>query len=132
QLAARGVVCFRESLAKSASDLPNSVFDKPASQAEEGFEALLRRDSTEAALTPHELLLELRTQMARWCGAARSAEGLEELSEQLVKLQEQAQRVSVRGRSSGCNPDAVLAASLDDALALARAVVSSASWRDAL
>ena len=39
QSAARGVLGYRAQLAKSAFDLPNSVFDRPTSDAEAEFES---------------------------------------------------------------------------------------------
>jgi succinate dehydrogenase / fumarate reductase flavoprotein subunit len=130
QLAARGVVCFRESLSKSACDLPKSVFDKPANIAEQDLGDQFKREADRDGMGPHELLAILRSEMARLCGVSRSAEGLEALAERLVELQQKCQRVSVNGPSTGHNPDALVAATLNDQLVLARAVVNSALWRE--
>jgi succinate dehydrogenase / fumarate reductase flavoprotein subunit len=131
QLAARGVVCFRESLAKSAFDLPKSVFEKQTALAESEFEALFGRESKNGD-SPQRVLDELRKALARSLGTNRSGEGLEALAERVNRLAEQAERVSISGPRGGWNQDALLAASLKDIFALAQAIVSSALWRDAL
>ncbi len=129
QMAARGVVCYRESLEKSAFDLPKSLFEKPASVAEAEFEQLFKQESKGSNDGPHTLLAELREQMALKCGARRDAEGLEELEQSVARLLDRSKQVSVNGPTTGWNQDALALASLGDALILAKAVVSSALAR---
>lgn len=128
--AARGVVAHRASLEKSAFDLPKSVFEKRAAEAESEFEALFKREATPTGDHPHGLLRELRAAMARGCGPRRNADGLEELQEQLGELGRRLSRASVRGPGTGWNQDALLLASLPDSLTLARCIVSAALARE--
>ena len=129
QRAARGVVAYRAALDKSAFDLPKSVFDKRATEAEADFEALFKREASKDADHPHALFEELRQALARGCGPRRSADGVEALPEQLDKLEHRVARASVRGPSVGWNQDALALASLPDSLALARCIASGALAR---
>jgi len=129
QRAARGVVAYRSALEKSAFDLPKSVFEKRASEAEADFEALFKRDGSEKADHPHALFEELRGALALGCGPRRNADGLEGLQEQLDKLDRSIAHATLRGPSAGWNQDALLLASLPDSLALARCIASAALAR---
>lgn len=130
QLATLGVLGFRGALEKSAFDLPKSLFDKSAASAESDFETLVRREAKPDSPTPRAWLGQLKKQMTKYCVNARHADGLEELGETLNGLQKQLKKVTVSGPVTGWNQEAVLAASLEDILTLARAVVASTSWRE--
>jgi len=130
QRAARGVVAYRAALDKSAFDLPKSVFEKRATEAEGDFEALFKREAGANADHPHALLAELQAAMTRGAGPKRSAEGLEDLQETLGKLEARVSRATVKGPSSGWNQDALLLASLPDSLALARCIATAALARE--
>lgn len=128
--AARGLVAYREALDKSAFDLPKSVFEKRATDAENEFEALFKRDAAADSDHPNALLAELQSAVARGCGPRRSAEGIEELQENLGELERRVGRATVRGSNVGWNRDAMLLASLSDSLAVVRCVVSAALARE--
>ncbi len=128
--AARGAIAHRAALEKSAFDLPKSVFEKRATEAENEFEALFKRDSAADADHPHALLAELRMAMASGAGPRRDADGLIDLVERLGELERRVGRATVRGTNVGWNQDALLLASLPDSVALARCIASAALARE--
>jgi succinate dehydrogenase / fumarate reductase flavoprotein subunit len=130
QRAARGVIAYRDALKKSAFDLPKSVFEKRATEAESDFEALFKRESRGSGEHPHALFEELKLALTRGCGPERSAEGLEELQETLELLEQKLARATLRGPSVGLNQDALALASLPDSLSLARCIQAAALARD--
>lgn len=130
RLAARGVVAHRAALEKSAFDLPKSVFEKRATEAENEFDALFKREAASEADHPHALLAELRAAMAQGAGPRRDAEGLERLLTKLGELEDRVGRAIVRGTNVGWNRDALLLASLPDCLAVARCIAGAALARE--
>jgi succinate dehydrogenase / fumarate reductase flavoprotein subunit len=132
-LAARGIMAYRDSLTRSAFDLPGSLFERAEKRASERCDALLAeaRARHGSASTVFGLQAELSTLMNRAAGLDGEPPGLHELSQQLDSLSTQLGSVRVGDASARLNQSALALRETADLLLVARLVIESGAHRSA-
>lgn len=130
-LCAQAVASYRGAMARSAYDLPRSIFEKSEKQrADEYAAALAGPKGGGEPLSPYALLDELRAALADGCGVERDDDGLARAEAKLAELDERRAAVEVTDSSSRSNQAAALARALPDLIDLGRLVVACAKRRD--
>jgi succinate dehydrogenase / fumarate reductase flavoprotein subunit len=123
------IATYRDSLARSAFDLPGSVFDRAETAQVDAFEALLKRDSDQASENGFQLHDELGEIMLRECTTERTNAGLEHALEKIDELRDRSARVEVGDPAGVLNQSVQHLRHLDHMLLLARVVASGALRR---
>lgn len=123
ELAARGISAYRDALARSAFDLPSSIFERAETAAQEAHDARVREPGADGE---NPFLLRDRIGELLWasCGIEREADALDALAAELGELGELVSRAS-----GSAGPAHDLALRLPDLLLLAQAVAIGARAR---
>ncbi len=126
-LAAGAMASYRDARAKSAFDLPISIFERAESSEQQSFDALLARgdDGAENVFSLHD---ELGTAL-RPLWAAEARPSAPALIAKLAEIEERLPSVRIAATGSRSNPDAEQARRLGAMLLLARVIVASTDAR---
>jgi len=125
------VASYQKSLAKSAFDLPKSIFEKAEKKCREDYERILEqnRDATDAE-NPYKLHEELGDIMLRDCTIERDNATLDTVLEKISEFDERVKKVSCADRSQRVNQNAQFIRHLENMLALSRVIAEGAKRRD--
>ncbi len=123
------IATYRDSLARSAFDLPGSVFDREETAQTASYAALLDRNGggpTENGFALHDELGEV---MLRECTTERTDAGLGQALTKIAELRERSSRVALTDRGTVLNQSAQHLRHLDHMLTLATVIASGARRR---
>jgi succinate dehydrogenase / fumarate reductase flavoprotein subunit len=127
-VAAPAMRAYRQSLDKSAWDLPSSVFEKAQQREERKFSGVLRAEGEENAYKLHE---ELARAMLIDCTIERRNEALERLIARVEEIDDRLRRVRVTDSARGrMNQGAAFVRHLQNMVVLARVIAQCARNRD--
>jgi succinate dehydrogenase / fumarate reductase flavoprotein subunit len=124
------IATYRNSLSRSAFDLPGSVFDKAEVAQQTAYDDLLSGTPAEGeGENPFHLHDALGEVMLRECTTERTDAGLDAALEKIEQLRDRSTRIEILDRASALNQTAQLARQLDHMLVLARIVAAGARRR---
>jgi len=130
-LCGAAVASYRAAMARSAFDLPRSLFDKEEKAAAEEYAALLSQNQDDArAENPYRLRDELVELMERDCSIERDNAVLDQALDKLSAIAERATHVKVPDSAPRLNQGAPFVRSLSHALVLARLVLEASRARN--
>lgn len=130
RVAGPAIRSYRESLERSASDLPGSLFERAQARAAAGIhEIMTRNQDQKAGENPFVVADELGQSMLVAVGCERDDQQLEALLAHLAELDERTQRVRLGDLSMGLNQSAQQARHLQQMIVLARVIVHAALRR---
>lgn len=129
-LAANGMIACRDSMARSAFDLPGSVFDKQEADARGALETLLERATEGEGPSPFAIRDDLGDLLDRGLFAERDDRALDELIAGIDRSRDQIDRSRIADGSTRMNRSLELLRQLGSALPLARAAAMGALGRD--
>ena len=122
---------YQKNLAKSAYDLPPSIFEKAEQRARDDYERILAQNVSEKdAENPYLLHQELGETMLRDCTIERDNATLDRVVGKLDELDERVKKVRCTDRSQRVNQGAPFVRNLENMLVLARVVAEGARQRD--
>ena len=125
------VASYREALARSAFDLPGSVFEKAEAAEQEKFDGLLSQNQdAKDAENPFLLHQELGETLLRDCTIERHNDRLVEVLGKLDQLDERLGRSKLSDQSLRMNQSAQFLRHLGNMLVLARVIAQGALNRD--
>ncbi len=125
------IASYRNALAKSAFDLPGSVFEKAEAAEQEKFDALLSQNQdAKNAENPFRLHQELGETMLRDCTIERHNDQLVNVLAKLDELDERLGRSKLSDQSLRLNQSAQFLRHLGNMLVLARVIAQGALNRD--
>jgi len=130
-VAGPAVASYQKSLAKSAFDLPKSIFEKAEKKCREEYQAILEknRDASDTE-NPYRLHQELAEIMLRDCTIERDNATLDGVIEKISECDERFKKVSCADRSQRVNQNAQFIRHLENMLALSRVIAEGARRRD--
>jgi succinate dehydrogenase / fumarate reductase flavoprotein subunit len=125
------VASYQKSLAKSAFDLPKSIFEKAEKKCREDYERIIEqnRDAAQAE-NPYKIHQELGEIMLRDCTIERDNATLDTVLEKISEFDERVIKVSCADRSQRVNQNAQFIRHLENMLALSRVIAEGAKRRD--
>ena len=125
------VASYQKSLARSAFDLPKSIFEKAEKKCREDYERILEqnRDAADAE-NPYLIHQELGEIMLRDCTIERDNATLDNVLAKISEFDERAKKVSCSDRSQRMNQAAQFIRHLENMLALSRVIAEGAKRRD--
>ncbi len=125
------VASYQKSLAKSAFDLPKSIFEKAEKKCREEYERILvqNRDAADAE-NPYKLHEELAEIMLRDCTIERDNATLDTVLDKISEFDERVKKVSCADRSQRVNQNAQFIRHLENMVALSRVIAAGAKRRD--
>ena len=123
------IAAYRDSLARSAFDLPGSVFDKAETAQVDAYEAILRRETDSEGENPYRLHDELGEVMLRDCTTERDDAALEKALERIDELSERSAQIVANDSVATLNQSAQLVRHLGHMLVLARVIAAGALRR---
>ncbi len=129
RMAAAGMAAYRSALARSALDLPSSVFDSAQNAADDEFSAMVSAGKTPDGDSVHSLHADLATAMCNDCGLRRDPATLDRLLEELVSLDDRASSAHFPDGSTSFNPCTQAARHLKGMVGIARVVAAAAKAR---
>jgi len=119
---------YRKNMARSAFDLPSSVFDKAAKREDKKFAAILAMDGDENAYALHQ---ELAETMLVDCTIERHNPTLDKVLAKVEEIAERAKSVGVTDTATGkMNQGAQYVRHLGNMIVLARVIAQGARNRD--
>jgi succinate dehydrogenase / fumarate reductase flavoprotein subunit len=125
------VASYQKSLAKSAYDLPKSVFDKAEKREQSGYERILKQNQDKKdAENPFLLHQELGDAMLRDCTIERDNKILEGVLTKISELDARVKNVKSPDTSGRVNQGAQFVRHLENMLVLARVIAQGAKNRD--
>lgn len=125
------VAAYQRNMAKSAFDLPKSIFEKAEKKAREDYERILTQNQDDpAAENPFVLHGELGETMLRDCTIERDNKTLEGVLAKLDELDQRVKKVKAPDTSPRMNQSAVFVRHLENMLVLARVIALGAKSRD--
>jgi succinate dehydrogenase / fumarate reductase flavoprotein subunit len=131
QLAGPALRAYQSALARSATDLPASLFDREKAHESERFDEIMERAQSEKSTeNAHALHAELGEAMLRDCTIERHDAALRELLGKLDELGERARRIRVTDRSGRANQSAQFVRHFQNMLVLARVIAGGALQRN--
>lgn len=130
RLCGQAVASYRTAMARSAYDLPRSIFERAEKQRSDELAAVTSASGSDDAPTPWLVLDGIREALAEGCGVERDAQGLDRSEARLAELDEQRRELAVVDAGGRSNQSAALARALPELIELARLVVACARRRD--
>lgn len=125
------VASYRSAMARSAFDLPKSIFDKAEKRCHDAFEQSLKQNQdSDKAENPYLLHQELGELMLRDCTIERDNATLDKVIGSLGELGERYQHVRCPDQSSRVNQGAPFVRHLGNMLRLSRVIAEGARARD--
>ncbi len=130
-VAGPAVASYQQSLAKSAFDLPKSIFEKAEKKCREEYQGILEknRDASDTE-NPYRLHQELSEIMLRDCTIERDNAVLDGVITKISEFDERFKKVSCADRSQRVNQNAQFIRHLENMLALSRVIAEGARRRD--
>lgn len=123
---AGAIDAYRRSLMRSPHDLPSSVFERSADQAESAYTALFGEGTADTA---RGLLREIGETLTEQCGIERDDAALESADGAVADIGERASRARVSGSSSAAHSGALALRDVRDVVTVARATLMAARAR---
>ncbi|UQA61290.1 succinate dehydrogenase flavoprotein subunit [Polyangium aurulentum] len=125
------VASYQKSLAKSAYDLPKSIFEKAEKRARDDYERILKQNQDKAgAENAYRLHDELGNTMLRDCTIERDNGTLEKVLDKISELDERVKNVKCTDLLQRSNMGAQFVRHLENMLVLARVIAQGAKNRD--
>ncbi|MFT3773829.1 MAG: succinate dehydrogenase flavoprotein subunit [Minicystis sp.] len=125
------VATYQKNLAKSAYDLPKSIFEKAEKRAQDDYERILKQNQdSKDAENPYVLHAELGETMLRDCTIERHNATLEKVLTKIGELDERVKKVKTPDTSARVNQGAQFVRHLENMLVLARVIATGAKNRD--
>jgi succinate dehydrogenase / fumarate reductase, flavoprotein subunit len=125
------VASYQKSLAKSAFDLPKSIFEKAEKRCRDDYERVLEQNRDAAnAENPYKIHEELGEIMLRDCTIERDNATLDTVLAKISEFDERVKKVSCSDRSQRMNQTAQFIRHLENMLALSRVIAEGAKRRD--
>jgi succinate dehydrogenase / fumarate reductase flavoprotein subunit len=125
------VASYRAALAKSAFDLPKSIFEKAEKRAEGDYQRILSQNAdAKAPENAYKLHEELAETMLRDCTIERDNKALEGVLAKLGELDERVKNVRVTDTAQRANQGAQFVRHLENMIVLARVIAEGAKARD--
>lgn len=132
-----GMVCgpamasYRQSLSRSAYDLPSSVFERAEKREQSEYQRILTQNQDVAnAENAYRLHQELGDTMLRDCTIERDNAVLDKVLDKISELDERVKRVRVTDTSQRVNMGAQFVRHFENMLVLARVIAQGARNRD--
>ncbi len=127
-VAGPAIASYRKSLARSAWDLPSSLFDKAQKREEKKYEAIMAMDGNENAYKLHD---ELAETMLVDCTIERHNPTLDKVLAKVEEIEERSRRIGVTDHAEGkVNQGAQYVRHLRNMIVLARLIAQGARNRD--
>jgi succinate dehydrogenase / fumarate reductase flavoprotein subunit len=127
-IAGPAMATYRKNLAKSAWDLPSSIFDKAQKREEKKFAAILEMDGDE---NPYQLHSQLAQTMLVDCTIERDNRALDRVLGTIEEIDDRARRLRVTDGATGrMNQGAPFVRHLKNMIVLARVIAQGARNRD--
>ena len=127
-VAGPAMATYRSNLARSAYDLPKSVFEKAEKQEREKYEQVLKMDGPE---NPYQLHEELAKMMLLNCTIERHNKTLDTVIAKVDEIEERSRKVGVTDTATGrMNQGAQFVRHLKNMVVLARVIAQGARNRD--
>jgi succinate dehydrogenase / fumarate reductase flavoprotein subunit len=127
-IAGPAVAAYRKGVAKSAWDMPSSLFERAQKREEKKFEAILGMDGDENAYKLHE---ELAQTMLVDCTIERHNPTLDKVLAKIEEVADRSKRIGVTDHSTGkMNQGAQYVRHLKNMIVLARVIALGARNRD--
>lgn len=124
------VAAYRQAMARSAYDLPRSLFDKAEKAQSEAYAAILTANQgDDSAENAYVVFDDLGALMSAHVGIERDAKGLEKAAEALDEIEARCEKVKVTDASTRSNQAGPFVRQLHNAITLARLVVAGAGRR---
>jgi succinate dehydrogenase / fumarate reductase flavoprotein subunit len=125
------VASYQKRLAKSAFDLPKSVFEKAEKRARDDYERILKQNQdAKGAENAYRLHEELGNTMLRDCTIERDNATLATVLDKIGELDERVKKVKCTDPSPRSNMGAQFVRHLENMLVLARVIAQGAKNRD--
>jgi len=125
------VASYQKSLAKSAYDLPKSIFEKAEKRCQDDYARILKQNQDKSgAENPYRLHQELGDTMLRDCTIERDNKTLDKVLEKISELDDRAKNVKCPDGSQRANQGAQFVRHLENMLVLARVIAQGARNRD--
>jgi succinate dehydrogenase / fumarate reductase flavoprotein subunit len=125
------VANYQKSLARSAFDLPKSIFEKAEEKERQRYEGILKQNQdNKNAENPYLLHQELGDTMLRDCTIERDNDKLGKVLEKLDELDERVKNVKCTDDSPKMNQGAQFVRHFENMLILARVIAQGAKNRD--
>jgi len=125
------VASYQKNMAKSAYDLPKSIFEKAEKREQEKWETILKQNQDKKdAENPFLLHQELGETMLRDCTIERDNGMLEKVLDKIGELEERYDNVKTPDTSARVNQGAQFVRHLGNMLVLARVIATGAKNRD--
>jgi len=125
------VASYQKSLAKSAFDLPKSIFEKAEKRCQEDYQRILKQNQdAKDAENPFRLHAELGETMLRDCTIERDNATLDKVLEKIGELDDRVKKVACPDGSQRANQGAQFVRHLENMLVLARVIAQGARNRD--
>jgi succinate dehydrogenase / fumarate reductase, flavoprotein subunit len=122
---------YQKSLAKSAYDLPKSIFDKAEKRAGDDYERILKQNQDKKdAENAYVLHQELGDTMLRDCTIERDNDTLDKVLAKIGELDDRVKKVKSTDVSPRVNQGAQFVRHLENMLVLARVIAQGARNRD--
>jgi succinate dehydrogenase / fumarate reductase flavoprotein subunit len=127
-IAGPALAAYRKGVARSAWDMPSSLFERAQKREEKKFEAVLAMDGDENAYKLHD---ELAQTMLVDCTIERHNPTLDKVIAKVEEIDERSRRVGVTDRATGkMNQGAQYVRHLKNMIVLARVIARGARARD--
>jgi succinate dehydrogenase / fumarate reductase, flavoprotein subunit len=125
------VASYQKNMARSAFDLPKSIFEKAEKKAQEDYERILKQNQDDKdAENPYLLHQELGDVMLRDCTIERDNATLDKVLEKISELDERVKKVKTPDVSPRVNQGAQFVRHVQNMLVLARVIAQGARNRD--
>jgi succinate dehydrogenase / fumarate reductase flavoprotein subunit len=125
------VASYQKNLAKSAYDLPKSIFEKAEKRAQDDYARILTQNQDRKdAENPYVLHAELGDTMLRDCTIERHNDQLDKVLTKISELDERVKKVKTTDTSTKVNQGAQFVRHLENMLVLARVIATGARNRD--
>jgi succinate dehydrogenase / fumarate reductase flavoprotein subunit len=122
------IATYRKNLARSAWDLPSSLFEKAQKREEKRYEAISAMDGSENAYALHD---ELAETMLIDCTIERHNPTLDKVLAKIEEIDERSKKIGVTDRAEGkMNQGAQYVRHLKNMIVLARVIAQGARNRD--
>jgi succinate dehydrogenase / fumarate reductase flavoprotein subunit len=124
------LAAYRKNLARSAYDLPPSVFDRAEREERDDYERVLKQNQDGDGENPYRVHQDLAEVMLRDCTIERDNAKLDGVLDEVGRAEERARRVRIDDSGARANTSAQFVRHFENMLALARVIAQGARDRD--
>ncbi|MBI5537260.1 MAG: succinate dehydrogenase flavoprotein subunit [Deltaproteobacteria bacterium] len=124
------IASYRQSLARSAYDLPTSVFDDAEVRETEDYQRILEQNQGKDGENVYQLHQELAEVMLRDCTIERDNAKLDKVIEKIGEVEERLKKVKVDDPQERANQNAQFVRNFESMVGLARVIAQGARNRD--